>query len=617
MLLPRALGGPFEFSAPIFLVGERERSSCGRKAGRFRRFNYCSSVHRYLVLLGLALIAVGVLYVFVDVTRIRFLQRLRVVLRMPTLERFENNGVVDGLRRLLSRLAQYETFIFVAMVLLFGVISVVEGTDRTYDLLNYHYVNGFLALTRNNWDIAASGIQGFFNPTIDVFTYVGYRYLAPWLVLFLFGVIQGLAFPLIYKVARALEFERLTSYFAAGCGLFSAISMSEMGLALGDSILVPLIMLALVLVLKSSAKHKTPFIVSGALVGFAVGLKLTAVPMLIGLFAFVWFLSTHGSRIRLTLWTVVGGVIGGLVSYGWWAWRLFSDYRNPVFPMYNQYFNSSYGFKGLNNGVDDRVKSIGQFLFFSYDIMIHPLRTGAGVLRDYSFPIIETILIVMVIWWMVRSLRARRLQKVFNYQETRALVAFYLASYVVWVFTTGIFRYMVALDMLGFVMIAVLLRDLVATTDFHRVLPYALAAIFAAISLTQLSPIWYFRIPVVRTEFSVSLPPALTSKTASVVFADGNPDTWIVPYLPRADFVSRVFNWKITPTMAAQIQSRITTTGNPIVVWTDGSSVPVIDARLQKVNLKVVTSSCTTFQGTAGGLVQTFVACRATALSAG
>ncbi|HUV58420.1 MAG TPA: hypothetical protein VMV96_06430 [Acidimicrobiales bacterium] len=576
-------------------------------------------MHRYLVLLGLMLIALTVAWVFVASVRIGFVAHLRRALRIPSLDDVEKNRWVGGLRRGLERIASYETLILTTMVLIFAVTSVVEGTDRTYDLLNYHFVNGFFALHPGNHNIGVSGIQGFFNPLVDAPTYLAYHYLPPWGVLFGFGLIQGLAFPVIYKIARSFDFGRLLSYFAAGCGLFSAISMSEMGFSLGDSTLVPLILLGLLVVIRATPmpKTKTPFIVGGALIGIAVGLKLTAAPYLFGLLLFVWFYVVKGEKVRSAVLTIIGGAIGGAISYGWWAWHLFQDYRNPFFPMYNQYFHSPYAVVGLNNGVDDRVKNLGQLLFFSYEIMIHPLRTGAGVLRDYGFPIIETLLLVALAWWLYRSLRTRKVQQVFNRRETRALVAFYLATYLVWVYTTGIFRYMVGLEMFSFLMIAVLLRDLAITLNYQRVVPYAVATCFAAISLTQLSPIWYPRIPAVSTQFSVNLPAMLSAPDTSVIFADGSPNSWIVPSLPTSDFVARVFNWQITPTMASLIQSRVAAKGSPVVVWTDLSTIPVVNSRLLKINLQVDPKNCVTFQGTAGGIVQTFAACRATTLGGG
>ena len=90
-----------------------------------------------------------------------------------------------------------------------------------------------------------------------------------------------------------------------------------------------------------------------------------------------------------------------------------------------------------------------------------------------------------------------------------------------------------------------------------------------------------------------------------------------MPFLPSNDFVARIFNWQITPVMAGLIQSRIAQTGNPVVVWTDLSPVSVVNTRLAKVNLQVDTKNCSTFQGTAGGITQTFAACRAITLGDG
>lgn len=572
-----------------------------------------------MVVVGLTLISLLVAWVFLTTVRLRWANRLGEMLRLPSIERAETSRFAARAKDTLNRIASLEVPILVVMVLVFAAISVVEGTDRTYDLLNYHFANGFMALHPGYQDIGASGIQGFFNPLIDIPTYLGYRYLSASVVLFGFGLIQGLAFPLIYKIARNLDFGRLTSYFAAACGTFSAISMSEMGFSLGDTTLVPLVLLSLLLVIKATPvpTTKTPFVVAGILVAVSAALKLTTAPYLFGVLAFVLFYVVKGERIRSAALTVAGGVIGGLVSYGWWAWHLYRTYHNPFFPMFNQYFHSSYAVVGLNNGVDDRVHGLGQLLFFSYDIMIHPIRTGAGVLRDYGLPTVETLLIVALLSWAIRSLRTRRFQNVFRRRETRALVALYIATYLVWVETTGIFRYMAAIEMFSFLMIAVLVRDMFVTFDYERVVPYVTATIFVVISLTQLSPIWYPRSPAPSNQFTVALPTMLTQPKTSIIFADGSPNTWIVPFLPSNDFVARVFNWQITPVMAGLIQSRIAQTGNPVVVWTDLSAVSVVNTRLAKVNLQVDTKNCSTFQGTAGGITQTFAACRAITLGHG
>jgi len=567
----------------------------------------------------MTVIAAVSVWVFLVSARLTWANRLGALLHLPSLERFEADEFAVGLRMVLNRLAGFETQIQVLIVIVFAALSVFEGGDRTYDLLNYHYVNGFLALHPGFQNIGASGIQGFFNPLIDVPTYLGYRYFSPAVVLFGFGLVQGLAFPLIYRIARTIGTGKLTAYFAAGCGAFSALAMSEMGLSLGDTTLAPLILLAVLLIVRVAPDSRTtvPFVAAGFLVALATGLKLTTAPFLFGIVALVWFFTDSGRRIRRSLLLILGAAVGGLISFGWWAWHLLRIYHNPFYPMYNQYFRSSFAGVGLNNGVDDRVHGVAEFFYYPFEIMVHPLRTGAGAMRDYGFPVVEILLVVAAAWWAVRSVRAGRPQRVFNFRVTRALCAFYLATYVVWVETTGIFRYMAPLEMLSFLMIAVLLGDLGATFDFTKVVPWVVGLCFAAISLTQLSPIWMPRIPAPSSEFTVTLPALLSAPRTSVVFADGAPNTWIVPFLSHDDFVTRVYNWQITPLMAGLISSSIARTGNPVAVWTDGSTVQVIDSRLALVNLKLDTTNCATFQGTAGGPTYTFAACRAITVSGG
>jgi len=170
-----------------------------------------------------------------------------------------------------------------------GAVAVVLRQDNNWDLRSYHYYNAYAFLTnRFGFDIGPASIQTFINPLLDLPFYLLIEHARPIWVGFFVGAIQGLTVWLCFEIARGRWSETssaprdalpgfMFALVCAGLGLYAAGAASEIGTTFHDLTLTPLVLAALLLILRgASSPPRTPvFVGAGLLLGIAVGLKQT------------------------------------------------------------------------------------------------------------------------------------------------------------------------------------------------------------------------------------------------------------------------------------------------------------------------------------------------------
>lgn len=209
------------------------------------------------------------------------------------------------------------------MPLLFGLISVWLGQDDGWDMRNYHLYNAHALVNgRIGFDLAPSGFQTYFNPTIDLPYYYLNRWLPPQLVGFVLGVLHGLNFLLLVGIARQLigQHRRLVLLLAGAC-MFGPRFLSELGNTMGDNLTAPFVLGALYIVLRHwdalprwRAGAALAMVGAGVAMGVSAGLKLTNATYAVALcLALLTVPLPWWQRLRLAL--VFGlGVLGGIAA---------------------------------------------------------------------------------------------------------------------------------------------------------------------------------------------------------------------------------------------------------------------------------------------------------------
>jgi hypothetical protein len=253
--------------------------------------------------------------------------------------------------------------LFALGAVLWTCLTLRQGYDLDWDVLNYHFYNGFALVHGKVFtNLAVSMQQSYFPPLMDAAFYLLVRLLPATGVALVIAMFQSLAFPLLFQIARLLLAEmfgsglrlNIIAFAVALLGAVAPVNIREAGGALGDTSSAVLVLAALLLMVDTMTRQSATIslrrmAVAGTLAGCAAGLKLTnmsfALGLVGGLAAALLLLRDRIDRrswLLATTAALAGMAAGFLLTYGWWGLLLYRHLGNPVFPNFNQFFRSPY-----------------------------------------------------------------------------------------------------------------------------------------------------------------------------------------------------------------------------------------------------------------------------------
>ncbi|UCD37523.1 MAG: DUF2029 domain-containing protein [Fidelibacterota bacterium] len=435
----------------------------------------------------------------------------------------------------------------------YGIWSVLLGQDNNWDLRNYHYYNPFALLNgRLGFDYAPAQIQSFLNPLQDLPFYFLVNVLPPMGVGFVMGALHGLNFGLIFAIAWVLLPGRTPALrlglalLCAAVGMYSPITLAELGATENDLFTGLFAMAALLVVIRSLTGERIPglktrpaqLLVAGLIMGIGCGLKLTAVPYALGLLLASLVIGEDW-RQRLTTvgWLVAGLVLGFLLSGGFWMITMWSHYRSPLFPFYNQWFQSPY--YDLRNFGDARFmpRSVLEWLFQPfYFFTSNQFTYHSNDFRDIRYAIIYVLLGAFLVLRLIRGkttpgqpqgeqhlLGPGRLTS-----AELVLLTFFISSYVIWELQFSVIRYIPPLEHLAPLMIMILVFRIFSAREIRA---GALGVLFL-IGVLIVRPPGFQRLPWSNKFFDTQAPPLEQPDQTVVLIASDRPWSYLIPAFP-------------------------------------------------------------------------------------
>lgn len=497
----------------------------------------------------------------------------------------------------------------VACVPLFGLLVVLRGPDTDWDFRNYHWYNAYAWLTnRHDFDVAVAHHATYYNPLADVPVFALAQVWPAWLVGFVVGCVHGLNLWLLYYLARAtLDAVRGsgTDWLAlatAVAGTTGGMALMLVGNASNDMTVSLFVLLALLLIVRAndppipSAHEFWRFGVAGLAGGTAVGLKLTMAPFAIGLAIGVLALRAP-VRVRLQriVWLGIGGLTGTALFGGTWAWTLWQETGNPVFPYFNDLIGSPLILDASYRDPRFLPESLAEAVVYPYLFAWDGMQVSDIAFRDIKIALAYTLVPPTVLW----ALMSRPGQLT---QAMRLLFTVSIVSYAVWLWIFGIYRYALTLEMLAPLLI-VLAVHLWPTGKQRRVQILALLW-FGAMLCTGWSAIariggnW-------RSEYvNVTVPPIADPARTLAVMAGVEPMGYIVPAFPPQIPFLRIDGWLDTPTAQSafgdRMRARIAEHDGPIFgVFIERERERAI-AAFDATGLALTNQDCATIESNAG-----------------
>ncbi len=252
----------------------------------------------------------------------------------------------------------------------FGLFGLYIGGDGTPDLRIYHRYNGFALVSGGRPDdIAAAGLQSYFFPGLDGLYFLLTQTLNdhPAALHVIMALPYAVAALLVYLVGRRVlpQSWPLRDVLAGAAALFGvtgSASFSTIGTTMSEIPQGLPFLAGLAVWLGCVPLRDRPGLpvwtvaLAGLLAGATVGLKLTSLPLFVGLFVAVIVAELPRWRTGIAAGFVFGlaGVIAAFAVAGWWWWHVYQLTGNPVFPAFNDVFRSDWVAAGRWS--DDRFK---------------------------------------------------------------------------------------------------------------------------------------------------------------------------------------------------------------------------------------------------------------------
>jgi hypothetical protein len=464
--------------------------------------------------------------------------------------------VRDQLRRLLPHV--------IAWAGVWMLLAYMQGYDFDWDILNYHYYNGYAFLYGMTFtNLQPADLQTYLHPLADSVFYTLVKHLPPTAVILAIAFFQSLSFPILFCICRRLFADRLPgnrafwiSLVVTILGAMAPVSIAEAGSHRGDTDMAPIILAALLLVIdvlqRPGSSSTAKIAIAGALTGFVAGLKLTNAAFAIGLgaaaVAQAFVTSSRGRstgiiRVLAAYW--IASAASFLVFYGWWGALLYFHFGNPFFPYFNQIFHSPFAASTSYEDPAFDLPSWRDKLLFPFvrNSLVGPLNS-AGLFDLRMACALPAILLALT-----ASLfrRFRQAPPYFAVPAAEiAILLFVFVSYVCWLLAFPINRYLAAVDLVA-PLATILAVSLVWQNRYSIAIGTLVLTIYLPLSAYRTVPLWWLPDSHRHGDdggyFGVSFTPPPNLDRAVVAMLSDQPVTFVIPFFPRTTTFVRLRSW--------------------------------------------------------------------------
>ncbi|MCA0242736.1 MAG: glycosyltransferase 87 family protein [Proteobacteria bacterium] len=339
-----------------------------------------------------------------------------------------------------------------AMALVFIALTwiwvMAVGSDQSWDVFNHHVYLPFSLLSgRFATDLLAAGPQSYQNPIGYVpFYLLTQAGLPAWAVGTVLTIVHALSVLPLVSIVQSIwgtdSQTRLWRWLAVAMAWASPVYLLTVGTSSVDPLghLLVLLALAAALAPKPRTSH---LLASAAGLGLSVAIKPTTAlfALAIGAVLVMRWLAREMAW-RQVLGFVSVAFLALLVFWGPWAYWLWMRFHNPLFPLYNEVFQSPFAW--TQAVVDRRFlpedwrQWVLRPLLFAQTRRFATTEAFAPDLRPLA---LSVVVVAGAVWAFARALRRQPLRLESGTHATRYLVVFAAVAFVLWMKLSGNARY--------------------------------------------------------------------------------------------------------------------------------------------------------------------------------
>lgn len=495
--------------------------------------------------------------------------------------------------------------------------SLYFGQDLNWDLRNYQYYTVWAWLQgRITHNLAPAQVQTWLNPLVYLPHYLLIQHLPSMVAGTLFGVLSGVNFVLVYALTCCLlPGERPSRAIAVGLlcaavGISAPQFLENLGTTSSDiTVSIPVLSGLLLLCWShhpgiTSQARTLGYFLAGLLLGAACGLKLTCMIYAAGLtlsLLVLWPMLRFGARSFAAY--AGGGLLGFVLTGGYWSWFLWREFANPVFPYYNAVFHSPWAV--ADNFRDARFlpQSFAGAIAYPFQWLVGNNPAGESLFRDPRFALLFVLLPIPLLALAAEGIARRRNgfkrrgggQFLVAPEPYGLLLLFFISSYAIWITTFAIHRYLIPLTLLSGLILFLALDRLFRSNARKITLLAALSlfcVVWTRVDITE-------RLPYAKDWFGFELVPAVSEPNTLFVMMSDAPESYVVPFLPESDRFIRIsgnFPLQAEIGLGRRAVEAITQHRGPIRSLSAGALAPSDRLHLARFGLDLSETGCVTFR---------------------
>lgn len=481
----------------------------------------------------------------------------------------------------------------VAGVLAFGLLAADWGVSTHWDSRNYHLYNAWALLQdRHDLDVAPGQLQTWFNPALQVPFYLSAAHWPAPFHLFLLGILQGLNGLLLYRLARrllpqALQGDgRAMALGTALAGITSATVLGQLGTTVGDNLVSLGALGALLVALRPGGPTSAQAGLGGLLLGVGTALKLTLAPVAVGLSLAIVLCAPRKAWPRLVVMVGLGAMAGFAALGGWWMWRLWEQFGNPLYPQFGSVFPGAW--EPPFPVRDTRFLPAPAWRAWQWPLA--PLLDWRLVsdirFRDLRVPALALGALLLPWWRAPRAEDAAR-------GAGNALLAGLALAYATWLFLFGYHRYLAVVEMLAPLALLMLLARAWPQSRHLR----TLAAVLLALLVVTTDPPNWGNAPRAWRVLDLTLPREVPVRGALVLMASEAPIGFLAPAWPEPARFVRVqsnFHGETWPPHALdhRVARAIDAHAGPLVVVHASDNAELLEQGLARFGIARDAAAC-------------------------
>jgi hypothetical protein len=307
-----------------------------------------------------------------------------------------------------------------------------------------------------------------------------------------------------------------------------------------------------------------PLALAGMLIGVAIALKLSNLMFSVTALPLLLMAPLHWkARLRAVAAYALGGLVGTVVTGGWWAWQLWEKFGNPFFPMFNHIFHSPAMTDGALKHYRFVPDSFAAFLFRPFEMAVPAATIHAeGVAPDLRY---AALLIILVLGAVKLTLSAPGRQKwpvsdpFPAFQGQRALLALGVALglvWLIWLASSGNSRYFLPMGSIAGVVLASMIVRFSANWRYLLYGVLTLVVVQAATVLWASDLRWMY-VYSGKTWLEPEIPAKLRQQPFLYLHTSPQSSSFLMPYLaPGSSMLNPAGSWTMAdnPTMRALLQ---------------------------------------------------------------